>query len=77
VPVTLVGRKGPQPRDRLAQDAQDLHLADAEAFADGRPGEVFFEAQPHDLALARRERAHGASSMARCSARWNLRPSVR
>src|SRR3954447_20491052 len=42
----------------MAQDARDLHLADADALADRGLREVLLEAQPHDLALARGEGAH-------------------
>src|SRR4051794_9389593 len=42
----------------MAQDARDLHLADADPLADRGLREVLLEAQPHDLALARREGAH-------------------
>jgi hypothetical protein len=42
-----------QAGDRLAQDARDLHLADADALADLGLGEVVLEAQPNDGSLAR------------------------
>ena len=56
----LLARRGVgrRRRDRLADDARDLHLRDADALADLRLGEVLLEAQPQDLALARRDRAH-------------------
>src|SRR4051794_28754463 len=54
----LDARERPQPPDGVAQDARDLHLADADPLADRGLREVLLEAQPHDLALAWRQRAH-------------------
>src|SRR5919205_833529 len=49
-------RDAAQPGDRLADDARDLHLRDADALADLGLREVVLEAQPQHLALARRDR---------------------
>ena len=56
----LLARRGvgAQARDRLADDARDLHLRDADALADLGLREVLVEAQAQHLALARRDRAH-------------------
>ena len=45
------------PRERLADDAADLHLRDADALADLGLRQVLDEAQAQDLALARADRA--------------------
>src|SRR4051794_33437361 len=52
------GGVGAQARDRLADDARDLHLLHADALADLGLREVLGEAQVQDLALARRDGAH-------------------
>ena len=49
-----------QLRDRLADEARDVHLRDADALADLGLGEVLREAQPQDLALALGQHAHQA-----------------
>ena len=49
---------GAQARHRLADDARDLHLRDADSLADLGLGEVLGEAQAQDLALARRDDPH-------------------
>ena len=56
----LVGHRGvgAQARDRLADDARDLHLRDADPLADLGLREVLGEAQAQDLALARRDDPH-------------------
>src|SRR5688500_6779755 len=51
-------RGGAQPRERLADQARDLHLRDADARADLGLREVLGEAQPEHLALARGDRGH-------------------
>src|SRR5829696_5652398 len=57
--VRLVGLVA-QAADRLADQAGDVHLGDADALADLRLGQVLLEAQAEHLALAVREHAHQA-----------------
>src|SRR3954452_17436705 len=49
---------GPQACDRLADDPRHLHLRYADALADLGLRQVFLEAQPQHLALARGDRPH-------------------
>src|SRR3954453_12213988 len=46
--------------DRLADDARHVHLADADAVADLRLGEILGEAEPQHLAFALAEHPHQA-----------------
>src|SRR5258705_10788722 len=55
--VLAGARHGAQAAQRLADDARDLHLRDADALADLGLREVLLEAQAQYLALTRRHRA--------------------
>src|SRR4051812_31361899 len=57
---TLILRGVAQPVDGLADDARDVHLADADALPDLGLREVLGEAQAQHLALALVEHAHQA-----------------
>src|SRR4051812_44279952 len=54
----VAGGEPVQARDGAAQDARDLHLADAVALADLGLGQVALEAQAQDVSLAGGEGAH-------------------
>ncbi len=52
-----MGGDGAQPLQGAADEPGDLHLADPEHEADLRLGQILFEAQPQDLAVARGQAA--------------------
>src|SRR3954466_7558327 len=60
LPAAWVVGGGAQPGQRLADQARDLHLRDADALADLRLGHVLDEPQPQHLALAGADRLHEA-----------------
>src|SRR4051795_2733570 len=50
-----------EPAERLADDPRDLHLGYPDALSDLGLCQILLEAQPQDLALARRDRAQEAA----------------